>query len=164
MERKAGTGWYAAFIARGGAWLIAQVLVLAFALLLPRWTGLAHLTLDSPVDWVSAALSTIGFAFSMAGLASLGRSLSPFPRPLDSGTLHTGGLYRVVRHPIYSGLSLASVGWAGWSHSVPGLLFCVALVWFFDRKASREEAWLRERYPAYVAYARRVRKLVPWVY
>jgi protein-S-isoprenylcysteine O-methyltransferase Ste14 len=164
MTKGSGEGWYSAFVARGGAWVIAQALVLVLALLLPRWTGHGDLVLESPEDWIGAALSVTGFLFSMVGLASLGRSLSPFPRPSDTATLRTAGIYRLVRHPIYAGLALASVGWAMWSHSLPGLLFCVPLVVFFDRKATREERWLRERFPGYAAYARRVRKLLPWLY
>ena len=35
---------------------------------------------------------------------------------------------------------------------------------FFDRKATREEIWLRDRYPTYGDYAKRTRKLIPWLY
>jgi protein-S-isoprenylcysteine O-methyltransferase Ste14 len=35
---------------------------------------------------------------------------------------------------------------------------------FFDRKAAKEEQWLEERHPDYADYARKVKKLIPWVY
>jgi protein-S-isoprenylcysteine O-methyltransferase Ste14 len=35
---------------------------------------------------------------------------------------------------------------------------------FADFKATREERWLRERFPDYPDYARRVRKLIPFVH
>ncbi len=35
---------------------------------------------------------------------------------------------------------------------------------FFDAKARREEAWLVEKYSAYAAYRREVRKLLPGLY
>ena len=38
------------------------------------------------------------------------------------------------------------------------------LLLFFDLKSRREEQWLRERYPGYDSYQRRVRKLIPWLY
>jgi len=40
----------------------------------------------------------------------------------------------------------------------------VALFIFFDLKSRREERWLREAYPEYGDYQKRVKKLVPWVY
>ncbi len=42
--------------------------------------------------------------------------------------------------------------------------YVVALFVFLDAKARREEKWLTERFPGYVAYQRRVRKLIPFVY
>ena len=33
-----------------------------------------------------------------------------------------------------------------------------------DYKAGKEEGWLSQRHPEYAYYAKRVRKLVPWVY
>ena len=35
---------------------------------------------------------------------------------------------------------------------------------FMDAKARREEVWLRERYRAYDEYARKVKRLIPFVY
>ena len=44
------------------------------------------------------------------------------------------------------------------------LLLPVLLFIFFDLKSRREEQWLREAYPDYPAYQKRVKKLIPWVY
>jgi protein-S-isoprenylcysteine O-methyltransferase Ste14 len=61
------------------------------------------------------------------------------------------------------GLALA-LGWAlyvrGWlTLGYVGVLFA-----FLDVKSRREERWLAERFPAYVTYQQRVRKLIPFVY
>ena len=47
--------------------------------------------------------------------------------------------------------------------SLPGLLFSVVVLLFFDRKSAFEERLLRARFPEYADYARRVRKLLPWI-
>jgi protein-S-isoprenylcysteine O-methyltransferase Ste14 len=98
------------------------------------------------------------------GFVSLGDALTPFPRPRDGATLHRQGVYRFMRHPIYSGVLLAGLGWSGWWLSGAGLLAVLALAIFFDRKAAYEEAWLRKKYPGYADYARRVKKFIPGVY
>jgi protein-S-isoprenylcysteine O-methyltransferase Ste14 len=152
------------FFARGGIWVLGQVSVTVLGAMVPVWTGHNDFAPDTPGEWIGAVLTAVGLLFSLAGLASLGRSLSPFPRPLDTAALHERGLYALVRHPIYAGLIVGSVGWALWWHSAWGLMFCAGFVVFFDRKAAREEAWLREKFPGYDAYARRVRRLVPWIY
>jgi protein-S-isoprenylcysteine O-methyltransferase Ste14 len=39
----------------------------------------------------------------------------------------------------------------------------VLLFGFFELKSRREEVWLVERYPGYVAYRERTRRLIPWI-
>jgi protein-S-isoprenylcysteine O-methyltransferase Ste14 len=152
----------ASFAARGGWWVVAQVPLLAVAVVLPPWTargGFGH-----PLQWLGFALTAGGLALALAALPALGRALTPFPRPREGAQLRTHGIYRWVRHPIYVGLIVAAFGWAlGWL-SVWGCAFVALVAVFFDRKARREERWLRERFPEYADYARRVRRFVPGVY
>jgi protein-S-isoprenylcysteine O-methyltransferase Ste14 len=99
-----------------------------------------------------------------AGLAALGRSLTPFPYPRERARMVARGVFRCVRHPIYAGILLASLGWALAWLSLAGVACSALLAVFFDRKARREEQWLRERFPEYAAYERRVRRFLPGVY
>ena len=46
----------------------------------------------------------------MAGQQSLGVNLTPLPKPRNSSSLVTGGIYRYCRHPMYGGLLMASAG------------------------------------------------------
>jgi protein-S-isoprenylcysteine O-methyltransferase Ste14 len=94
----------------------------------------------------------------------LGRNLSPFPKPIEGGSLVTNGVYGMVRHPIYTGLILGTLGWGLLMSSALGLLLAVVLFLFFDRKSRREEAWLMEAYPGYAEYRARVKKLIPGIY
>jgi protein-S-isoprenylcysteine O-methyltransferase Ste14 len=69
-----------------------------------------------------------------------------------------------VRHPIYTGIVLGALGWALAWLSVAGAAYAALLAVFFDRKARREERWLRSRFPDYAAYAHRVRRFIPGIY
>jgi protein-S-isoprenylcysteine O-methyltransferase Ste14 len=69
-----------------------------------------------------------------------------------------------VRHPIYTGLILGTLGWSLWRSSLLGVGLAVLLLVFFDLKSRREERWLTEAYPGYPEYRRRVRKLIPFAY
>ncbi len=111
-----------------------------------------------------AAVTALGILLALAGLATLGRALTPFPRPLADAQLRQSGVYGWVRHPIYGGLILASFGWSLYWLSLPGLLCSAVVLLFFDRKSAFEEHFLRARFPEYPGYARRVRKLLPWIY
>ena len=106
-----------------------------------------------------------GAAVTLAGVASLGKSLTPLPRPKRSGKLVSTGPYRFVRHPIYSGVILAALGWAAFRGRWLALVPAAALAPFFDAKASREERWLLELFPDYRDYRARVSsRLIPGLY
>lgn len=152
------------FLARGGAWVLAQAVLLGLALVGPAlwsWSYFWPLGLHMALGGV---LLAIGLALAMGGVLALGTSLTPLPHPKDDSQLKTDGVYRLVRHPIYSGLIFLVAGYALIFPSLPEGLLALGNLLFFDRKATREEAWLRLRYPDYPAYVTRSHKLIPWVY
>ena len=155
---------YTAFTERGGWWVLAQVPVLLLAVVLPRWTASVPFDVHALPTLAGAMLTILGIVLTLLGLFSLGDTLTPFPRPLERGVLHRQGAYGYMRHPIYSGLIVASLGWALCWISLPGLASAALTLAFFDRKAAREERWLRQQYPDYDAYARRVKKFFPGIY
>ena len=109
-------------------------------------------------------LLVIGGIFGTLGILALGRNLSPFPKPIEGGALVTSGVYGIVRHPIYTGIILGTLGWGLLMSSVLGAILAVVLLIFFDRKSRHEEAWLMEAYPGYADYRGRVKKLIPGIY
>jgi protein-S-isoprenylcysteine O-methyltransferase Ste14 len=113
---------------------------------------------------VGGLLCIVGLGFVVLGSIALGRNLSPFPKPKEKGTLVESGIFSVVRHPIYSGFSLAAFGWGLIWNSIAALVAALLLLAFFDIKARREECWLEEKFPGYAAYKSRVKKLIPFLY
>ena len=142
------------------AWgfVLVQGLLILAVLLLPAgddWT------LSSAGDAVAVALEWVGTAILVVGLVNLGRSLTALPTPVPHGELKVGGLYRFVRHPIYTGVMALIVGAAARSANVWAALAAGALVAWFTAKARWEEGRLRDRYPDYDAYAARTPRFVP---
>jgi protein-S-isoprenylcysteine O-methyltransferase Ste14 len=143
------TGWL--FVAVQAALLVALVLVpTGTAWPLPGWLA--------GVAW---ALVLLGLAVVAVGSLALGRALSPTPVPSARGELRTGGLYRWVRHPIYTGVLAVVVGLTIGTRQWLGLALGVVTVAFFTAKARWEEARLAETYPGYRAYAARTPRFVP---
>ena len=151
---------------RGEWYVIAQMVLLALIAIAPlapgqpRWAG----------QWALVArgagllLIGVGGLLAATGVLGLGANLSPLPHPKDGAVLVEGGVYGVVRHPIYAGLILWSFGWGLLANSFLTLALAAALLVLLDFKARREEAALALRFPGYADYRRRVRKFVPFIY
>ena len=146
---------------RRTAWgLVAlQFVLLAVIVLSPRGD-----------DWpVPTCLLTMGAVGSWAGIAimivagqGLGRGLTAAPLPNAHAKLRTGGLYRLVRHPIYTGLLLFTVAHVATSGSALVALAGVLLILLINAKARWEEKRLTERFLDYPDYARRTPRFVPF--
>jgi len=149
---------------RGEGWFLVQIALLAAVALAgslgPSWDGQAR----AGGMVLGLALGGTGGLLAVRGVIDLRENLTVFPRPLSGARLVDTGAYRYVRHPIYGGFILGSLGWALVTASVPVLGGAAVLALFFRLKAGREEAWLAEQFPAYDEYRSRTRRFVPWVY
>lgn len=150
------------FKERGGQWVLAQAGLL-LAAVLSGW--LWHGQWQSKITTAAGLLLVILSALTgIAGATALGRQLTPFPRPASQADLIQTGIYHFIRHPLYTSVSSITFGWALLRASAPALGVALALAWFFDAKARREEHWLRRQFPDYADYAQRVCRFIPWLY
>jgi protein-S-isoprenylcysteine O-methyltransferase Ste14 len=109
-------------------------------------------------------LMVAGGLLAASGVMRLGSNLTPLPYPKEESTLVQNGPYGLVRHPIYSGLAVAGIGWGLTVHGALTLIYAIILFVFFDIKSRREELWLMKKFREYPQYQKRVRKLIPWIY
>ena len=154
-------------IARGGWYVLVQGLLIALMLFGPQGASL----LPSGIHGSLGMLQMLGYALALTGLCvaaiaafNLGKNLTPLPHPKDEGLLVQIGLYRYVRHPIYSGVILVALSWLLIYPNQLILLYVICLLIFFDLKTRKEEIWLSEKFPEYIHYQKRVKKLVPGLY
>ena len=115
------------------------------------------------LGWIAVLLTAAGLGFAWWARMHLGELWSSsVTRKQDHKVIDTGP-YGIVRHPIYTGLLLATFAVAltsGRLIAVIGLIVVMAAIWV---KARLEERFLREELggEAYAAYAKRVPMLVP---
>jgi len=106
-----------------------------------------------------AAVGLMIWARTTFGRRSFHASADP-----TSGGLVTTGPYRFIRHPIYTAACLFT--WAGalsnWSVPAAGLAVLVTLG--AVARMLCEERLVVERYPEYRDYARKTRRMVPYVF
>jgi protein-S-isoprenylcysteine O-methyltransferase Ste14 len=106
----------------------------------------------------------VGSSIAIIAAFHLGKNLTPLPKPKENAELIQGGLYRFVRHPIYFGVIMLSVGWGLIQQSTLVWMYVLIIAIFFDIKSRKEEQWLQAKFSAYADYQGRVRKLIPWIY
>lgn len=144
------------------AWaLVAAQFVFLLLLGFMPWGSLWPRDISTMV--IGLVLVALGVGIALAAGGSLGRSLTPSPIPKVDGQLVTGGVYALVRHPIYSGLLVLGLGLVVIGASALHLLAWVALVSILMAKARFEDLMLLGQYPGYRDYAARVGRLVPGI-
>ena len=109
---------------------------------------------------LATAFMTAGTLLAFWAAWSLGRSFSLLPQ---ARRLVTDGPYRYVRHPIYLGGFLITLGevWLRWSPLVVGLnlVFVAAQV----ARLRYEEALLERTFPEYAEYRARTSCVIPGI-
>ena len=150
------------FFQRGGWWVVGQFLLLLAIVILDISSHAA--SKPSPIFICGLVLIVVSTVCGLAGMLALGRNLTPFPKPATNTQLVQNGIYALIRHPLYTSVFCAAVGSSFIFQSWPALVAAGVLGVFFDAKARHEERWLRQQFPNYAGYERRVRRFIPWIY
>ena len=112
---------------------------------------------------LGAALSLAGLAFAGWARVAIGRSWGMPMTRRENPELVTAGPYRLVRHPIYTGLILM---WIGTALVYPfAVVFCALMIVYMVFASLREERDMQQQFPdAYSAYKQRSKMLVPFLF
>lgn len=121
-------------------------------------------TLPVSGGWLMAGFCLAGIAFAWWARIHLGRLWSAFVTRKEDHRIIDTGPYGIVRHPIYTGIILATLALMlvkGTVFAVAGALLAIFGFWI---KARLEETFLRAQLGAetYDAYRRRVPMLIPF--
>lgn len=123
------------------------------------------------ISWVLLFGSIVPLAFGVHGLATRGKQVEHRQDDAQllafekTTALVTTGIYRYIRHPLYSSLLL--LGWGVFFKSpswVGGLLALAATLSLFATARADEEECIRYFGPAYQAYMQRTKRFVPFLF
>ncbi len=115
--------------------------------------------------YIGLAITVAGLAFSVWARFSIGRNWSPLIHLKEDHQLIRSGPYGIVRHPIYSGFMLATLGTAIAFGEWSGLLAFVLIVTAWGYKARLEENAMAEQFGTeYERYRQSVKGLIPFIW
>ena len=114
--------------------------------------------------WVGALMCISGLLFAVWARVILGRNWSGVITLKEGHELIERGPYRIVRHPIYTGILTMFAGTAvaiGYFGGFIGLLLLFVSFWM---KLKREEDLMLKHFPEeYSAYQHRVKRIIPFL-
>ena len=134
--------------------LDVMYVTIQFVLLVVFYTPIISYSLPLPhiVTYSGVVIATLGFLIILIAILQLSKNLTPFPSPKESGRLIKTGLYKFIRHPIYSGVFLTTFGIALYSCLYWQLSVSFILLVLFYFKSKYEESLLIQKYPDYKNY------------
>lgn len=135
-----------------------------FGAVRPRSGELTLWRTPETIAWAMVAVAIAGFTFTGWARVHLGRLWSSsVSRKAEHHIVDTGP-YRIVRHPIYTGIILASAATAAQRGTAQAWVGAALMTLGWYIKARLEERFLSEELgaEAYQAYSRRVPMLLPF--
>lgn len=149
---------------RNGRQSALRGMTVVAVIVIVRFLHGGSLAINSPaLGAVGAVLFAIGLALAIWARVHIGRNWGMPMSQKAEPELVTSGPYRLIRHPIYSGLLLALLGTALLNNLI-GLAIVALLTAYFYWATSVEERNLTATFPtAYPAYRAHTKRLIPFV-
>ncbi len=112
---------------------------------------------------IGALLCALGVGYAIWARVHLGKNWSPVPNVKEGHELVTSGPYRLVRHPIYTGIIVATFG-TGFVIPFWFIVFFLMTATFIWR-VRVEETLMTTQFPEqYPEYKKRTWALVPYIW
>ena len=129
------------------------------------FVGVGFSTLPVLLVYLGLALMFVGFGIRQWAIAVLGRHFSTSVRVVEGHRIVTGGPYRILRHPSYTGaiVTVVGIGLAGGSWE--GVLVALGLAAAaYGYRIHVEERFLMAQFGAeYLAYRKRTKAVIPYL-
>jgi protein-S-isoprenylcysteine O-methyltransferase Ste14 len=146
-------------------WIMLSVVFVIVISLVSRETGILHLS----ITWLPlAGLAVYAFGIFLRywGIIALGRQFTRDVQIRSSDRIVSGGPFRLLRHPLYTGLFCIVSGFSMFTASLPGLLLVLFLFLpFLLQRIRIEERMLKEAFgPEYEKWLEPRYRLIPFLY
>lgn len=116
------------------------------------------------VSMIGAILGLIGLGMGILSYRTLGRNFRVFAAPRRSGSLVRTGIYRFIRHPMYSGVIIGIGGYVMMFGSYFLVPLWLGVTVLYALKARLEEPILEAKFSEYEDYRKNTWRFLPFVY
>ena len=140
------------------SYVIVQAIILILLIFANMTLGLSirkFVLFGSALEWA-------GIVGIFISAYSIRTSLTAMPLPKEHGKLATDGLYKFVRHPMYTSVLVFSLGLALSSGEVYKYLLVISLYVLFNYKTRYEEVYLARKYAGYKEYSKSTPRFIPF--
>jgi protein-S-isoprenylcysteine O-methyltransferase Ste14 len=154
----------------GPSRIAVWIVWLAWWLLLTHGFGIETLAFrflpkTTNVAYAGLIITVAGLALAVWARFQIGRNWSGLIEVKEGHKLTQTGPYAIVRHPIYSGFMLATLGTAIVFGEISGVLAFLMIFVAWNYKARLEETAMIEHFGTeYESYRRKVKGLIPFVW
>jgi protein-S-isoprenylcysteine O-methyltransferase Ste14 len=121
-----------------------------FSVQLPLW-----------ISFMGLMIGLCGWIPVIMALIVLNENISPFPTPKESAVLVQHGIFKYVRHPIYTGILISCYGFGFYKANFIQISIATLLLLLFIYKARYEEMLLEKKFNNYSAYKKKTGMFLP---
>ena len=139
---------------------VTTIIIVCDSILIDNFLGLEFHD-NLLFTYIGISISTIAISFFISSKITLGKNYSPCYDQRKPKNITSSGLYKYVRHPIYSSNILLLIGTFMISGSYLMLVNIFILSFFYTISAYREEKYLITNFNYYNGYSKKTGMFLP---
>ena len=139
---------------------VTTIIIVCDSILIDNFLGLEFHD-NLLFSYIGISISTIAISFFISSKITLGKNYSPCYDQRKPKNITSSGLYKYVRHPIYSSNILLLIGTFMISGSYLMLVNIFILSFFYTISAYREEKYLITNFNYYNGYSKKTGMFLP---
>ncbi|WP_339697516.1 isoprenylcysteine carboxylmethyltransferase family protein [uncultured Marixanthomonas sp.] len=117
-------------------------------------------SIPSWLNYILLSIVGCGFVIIFLGILNLNDDLSVIHTRKEKPMVFHG-IYRYVRHPIYSGILLSMIAYALFTVSIFKFILTLVMGVVFYYKSDNEENWMVKKYEQYRIYKQKTGRFLP---
>lgn len=116
------------------------------------------------ITYIGVTFILLGTMFFTVVVFNFGQMITPNPVPMEKAILKTTGIYKFIRHPMYTSALVLFLGIVLYFQAYFSLALVAGLFIFFVIKTNSEERFLRNKFPEYSEYSKHSKRFFPFLY